>query len=140
MNQNTNRPSKKLSKQIDGSQPMLAKEGYFYRVQLPALIKIYPIFLVGSLYCDSNNLLPRQANTPLLPIRVTGDDEYKVQEIIIVRLVRGKLAYKVKQTGADEDLEFYPALDFKYSLHLIKRFSLANPKLPGLPANLALQL
>ena len=53
-------------------------------------------------------------------------------------MVRGKLAYKAKWTGVDEDLEFYPASDFKYSLHLIKRFYLANFKLSSLLANLAL--
>jgi hypothetical protein len=29
-------------------------------------------------------------------------------------------------------------LNFKYSLYLLKRFYLANPMLPGLPANLLL--
>ena len=75
---------------------MLAKEGHSYRVQLPALIKINPVFPAGSLRRDLNDLLPRQANTPLLPVKVTADDEYKVQEIVTVRLVRGKLVYKVK--------------------------------------------
>ena len=69
---------------------------------------------------------------------MTADDEYKVQEIVVVRLVRGKLVYRAKWTSVDKDPEFYPTLDFKYSLHLLKRFYLANPKLPRPPANLAL--
>jgi hypothetical protein len=55
-----------------------------------------------------------------------------------VRLVRRKLVYRAKWTSVDEDPKFYPTLDFKYSLHLLKRFHLANPKLPRPPANLAL--
>ena len=38
--------------------------------------------------------------------------------------------------GADEDPEWYPASDFKYSPQLLKSFHLANPTLPGPPAKL----
>src|SRR6266516_3754942 len=103
-------------------------------------MKINPVFLASSLCHNLNNLLPRQANTPLPPIKVTADNKYKVQEIVMVQLVRGKLVYKAKWTSADKDPEFYPVLDFKYSLHLLKRFHLANPKLPRPLANLALWL
>jgi hypothetical protein len=71
---------------------------------------------------------------------MTADDKYKVQEIIAVKLTRGKLTYRAKWTGADKDPEFYPASDFKYSLHLLKRFHLANLTLSGPPANLPLWL
>ena len=54
--------------------------------------------------------------------------------------MRGKLVYKAKWTGVDEDPEFYPASDFKYSSHLIRDFYLANPTLLGPPVNLALWL
>jgi hypothetical protein len=53
-------------------------------------------------------------------------------------LVRGKLVYRAKWTGVDEDPEFYLVLDFKYSLYLLKCFHLANLMLLGLLANLAL--
>ena len=57
-NQSTNCPSKKLSKQMGGPWPVLAKEGHSYRVQLLALMKIHPVFPVGSLCQDPGNLLP----------------------------------------------------------------------------------
>ena len=57
---------------------MLAKEGHSYRVQLPALIKINPVFLTGSLYRDLNDLLFKQANASLLPVKVIVDNKYKV--------------------------------------------------------------
>jgi len=139
-NWSTDRPSRKLAEQMAGPWPVLAKEGHSYRVQLPASMKIHPIFPASSLRRDPNDPLPGQANAPPPPIKVTSDQEYEVQEIVAVRLVRGKLVYKAKWTGADEDPEFYPASDFKYSPHLLKRFHLANPKLPGPPANLALWL
>jgi hypothetical protein len=71
---------------------------------------------------------------------VTADDEYKVQEIIAVKLIREKLTYRAKWTGADKDPKFYLASDFKYSLHLLKRFHLANLTLSRPPANLPLWL
>jgi hypothetical protein len=57
---------------------ILVKEGYSYRVQLPASIKINLIFSIGSLRHDPNDPLSRQANAPPLPVKVTVDDEYKV--------------------------------------------------------------
>jgi hypothetical protein len=119
---------------------VLAKKGHSYRVELPALIKINPVFSAESLCHDLNNLLPNQANAPPPPIKVTANDKYKVQEIIAIKLTRGKLAYQAKWTGADKNPEFYLASDFKYSLHLLKRFHLANLTLLGPPANLPLWL
>ena len=83
-NQSTDYPSRKLAKQMAGPWPVLAKEGHSYRVQLPALMKIHPVFLVSSLWQDLNNPLPGQANAPLPPIKVTSNHEYKVQEIVAV--------------------------------------------------------
>jgi hypothetical protein len=123
-----------------GPWEVLAKEGHFYRVELPALIKINPVFPTESLCRDLNNPLLSQANAPPPPIKVTADDKYKVQKIIAVKLTKGKLAYQAKWTGVDENPEFYLASDFKYSPHLLKRFHLANPTLPGPPANLPLWL
>ena len=79
-----------------GPWKVLAKEGYSYRVQLPTFIKINPVFSAGQLYLDPNNPLPEQSNAPPPPVKVIVDNEYKVQEIIAVKLVKGKLIYKAK--------------------------------------------
>jgi hypothetical protein len=57
-NWSTEQPSKKLSEQMAGLWEVLAKEGHSYRVKLPALIKINPMFPAESLYHNLNNLLP----------------------------------------------------------------------------------
>ena len=101
-------------------------------------MKINPVFPTEYLHHDPNNPLPSQVNTPLLLIKVTADDEYKVQEVIIMKLVQSKLVYRAKWTGVDKDPEFYLTSDFKYSLHLLKSFYLVNPTLPSLPTNLPL--
>jgi hypothetical protein len=123
-----------------GPYKMLVKKGHSYRVELPASIKIHPVFPAESLRHDSNDPLPSQANAPPPPVNVTADNEYKVQKIIAIKLTKRKLTYQAKWTSADEDPKFYPASDFKYSPHLLKRFHLANPTLPSLPANLPLWL
>jgi hypothetical protein len=86
-----------------GPYKVLAKKEHFYKVELPALIKIHPVFSTESLCHDLNNPLPSQANAPPPPVNVTADNEYKFQKIIAVKLTRGKLTYRAKWTGADED-------------------------------------
>jgi hypothetical protein len=74
---------------------VLAKEGHSYKVELPALIKIHPVFFIKSLYRDLNNLLPSQTNTLLL-VNITADNKYKVQKIIAIKLTKKKLTYQAK--------------------------------------------
>jgi hypothetical protein len=95
-NWSTDQPSKKLSEQMAGLWKVLAKKRHSYRVKLPASIKINPVFPAESLCRDLNDLLPDQANAPPPPIKVTADNEYKVQEIIAVKLTKEKLAYRAK--------------------------------------------
>jgi hypothetical protein len=61
-----------------GLYKMLTKKERFYRVELPALIKIHSVFLAKSLCYNPNNLLPSQANAPPPLVNVTADNEYKV--------------------------------------------------------------
>ena len=72
---------------------MLAKEGHSYRVKLPASIKINLVFPAESLCRNPNDPLLSQANTSPPPIKVTANNKYKVQEIIAVKLTKGKLTY-----------------------------------------------
>ena len=71
---------------------------------------------------------------------MTADNKYKVQKIIAIKLTKEKLTYQAKWTNTDKNLKFYLISDFKYSSHLLKRFHLANPTLPGPPTNLLLWL
>jgi hypothetical protein len=77
-NWSTDRPSKKLSEQMAGLYKVLAKKGHSYKVELPALIKIHPVFPAGSLRRDLNDPLPGQANAPPPPVNITTNDKYKV--------------------------------------------------------------
>ena len=53
------RPSHKLDYKIVGPYKILNKVGNSYKVKLPDLIKVYPIFSLNKLQKAINNLLPR---------------------------------------------------------------------------------
>jgi hypothetical protein len=77
-NWSTDRLSKKLSEQMTGPYKVLAKKEHSYRVELPASMKIHPVFPAESLCCDLNDPLPGQANAPPPPVNITADNKYKV--------------------------------------------------------------
>ena len=136
LNWHTDRPSQKLSNQMAGPWKIIEKVGFSYRLGLPISMRIHNVFPASNLRLDPDNALPGQINDLPPPIQITGDNEYEVQQVIAVRLRQRKLQYRAAWVGADEDPEWYPASDFKYSPQLLKSFHLANPTLPGPPAKL----
>lgn len=137
-NWKTDRPSRKLAEQMAGPYPITQEEGHSFRVGLPPSMKIHPVFHANILRKAASNPLPGQINEPEPPIHVTEDAEWEVQEIIAVQKDRyGNLHYRAKWVGHDDDPEYYPASDFKYSPHKLRSFHLENSKLPGPPASLS---
>lgn len=65
-----------------------------------------------------------------------SQQEWEVDRILSVRLVDGELKYRVKWTNYDDDLEEYPASNFRNSPLALRIFHDTNPSLPGPPANL----
>jgi hypothetical protein len=59
-----------------------------------------------------------------------------VEDILAVKKVRNILKYRASWVGYNEDLEWYPASDFKYSPHKLRDFHLAHPDLLGPPCRL----
>jgi hypothetical protein len=92
----TDRPSKKLDFQMDSPYKILEKVGSSFRINLPASFQVHPIIPPDRLQKAAMDPVPGQRQEPPPPIMVNGEKEYKVEEILAVRLHRQKLQYHAK--------------------------------------------
>ena len=82
---------------MDGPYEVLEQIGHSFKLKLPESIKVHPVFYAKKLRKDPGNLLPGQTNLEYDLIEVQeGEEEYEVQEVLAVKLLRGKLQYRVK--------------------------------------------
>jgi transposase InsO family protein len=135
------RPSRKLSDQAAGPYKIVAKEGNAYRLELPASMKVHPVFSPNKLRSAAKtDPLPGQIGDAPLPVEVNDQQEWEVEEIIDVRLHYRKLQYKVRWTGCDSDDDWYPASDFKNAAQKLADFHDKYPDRPGPPLRLPIWL
>jgi hypothetical protein len=64
------------------------------------------------------------------------DAEYEVDEILEVRIHHGRLQYRAKWSGYEDDPIWYPGGNFEYSPLKLRDFHNANPSCPGPPKRL----
>ncbi|KAL2004646.1 hypothetical protein VTN00DRAFT_3382 [Thermoascus crustaceus] len=135
-NWRTDQLSRKLDFQMAGPYHIIKKVGNAYRLDLPDSIHVHPVFSPDKLWKAATNPLPGQIEDPPPPIEVNGEQEWEVEEILAARLCQGKLQYKVKWVGYDNDPAWYPAENFKESPHQLHSFHNQYPDLPGPPQRL----
>ncbi len=123
-----------------GPFKVLEQISYSYKLQLPELIKVYSVFYIEKLCKHSNNPLLGQPLDNTLPVSINDQVEYKVEQILAVKLVCNKLKYKVKQKGQDNNLDQYFVADLANMPLLLQQFHIQYLDKPRLPSNLNYQL
>jgi len=132
----TLRPSRKLDMPTNGPFRVLKKIGSSYRLELPASMKVHDVFPASKLRKDPNDPLPGQVQDKPLPINITGDDEWELEQVLACRKQRSNLSYRVTWLNHDVDLDWYDASDLKYAPHKLKDFHLSHPEQAGPPSKL----
>jgi hypothetical protein len=130
------RPSRKLAEQNAGPFEIIKKIGNAYKLRLPPSMKIHPVFSPDKLRKAPNDPLPGQRIAHPSPVEINGELEWEIDRILASRLYYGKLRYRVKWKGFDEDPKWYPARNFKGSPNKIQEFHDAYPEAIGPPKRL----
>jgi hypothetical protein len=92
----TARPSDKLDHKRLGPYPIKDKIGRAaFRLQLPASMRIHPVFHVSLLEPVHLNDIPGRVQDPAPPVVVDDHEEFEVEEVLDSRVRYGKLQYLI---------------------------------------------
>ena len=123
----TMRPQKKLDwKSLGPFRISEVISPYAYRLDLPASMRIHPVFHVSLLRPTADDPLPGQNQDPPPPVEVDGLEEWLVEDIVDSRWERRgrggpRLKYMVKWTGYDQPTE-EPAEYLEHARQIVANF------------------
>ena len=132
----TARPQKKLDwKNLGPFKVVEEVSPHAYRLELPASMRIHPVFYVNKLRPADVDPLPGQRLDPPPHVEVTGGEEYEVEEVVDSTWERRgrkgrRLKYLVKWTGYDEPT-WEPADYLENASQLVANFHRRYPTKPG---------
>ena len=132
LNISTQRPSKKLDWKRLGPFTVIERIGtQAYRLQLPASMKVHPMFHVSLLEPYQLSTIPDHTRPLPSPIVVKSESEYEVEEILDSKYHYKRLFYLVKWKGYNPcDNSWEPTSFVKNAPHLIKAFHAKYPRRP----------
>ena len=124
------RPSKKLDHKMLGLFDVIGIKNVSVELQLPPSMKIHNVFHPNLLRKKSIDPLTNQVNEPPPPVIINNGEEWEVEDILDARSYRGKLQYRAKWVGWDEDREWYDATGFSNSPEAVEDFHSRYPDKP----------
>jgi len=127
------RPLRKLDYKKIGKFNILEKIGTSAdKLSLPPSMAIHNTFNIALLEPDQDNRFPSQIKEPPPHIQIEGKDEYKLDEIIDLRLHYNKLQYRARWKGyaPEHDKVWYPAENFHNAEHTVQQFHQRYPRKP----------
>lgn len=132
----TLRPQKKLDwKNLGPFRITEIISPHAYKLDLPASMKIHPVFNVSLLRPAAGNPVPGQRQEPPPPVEVDGLEEWQVEDILDSRWERRgrggpRLKYTVKWTGYDDPTE-EPATYLEHAQEVLANYHRRYPHKPG---------
>lgn len=89
---------------------------------------IHPVFHVNLLREFTSSKIEGQYELPPLPIKIQNEDEYKVNEVLNKRRIRGKIEYLVSGKGYASNHDLWePEKNLMNAQDVVKEF---NDKYP----------
>ena len=129
------RPSSKLDVRRLGPFPVLGQIGTSsYRLELPASVKLHPVFHVSLLEPYHANSFPGRVVAPPPPVVVDGAPHHEVATVLDSKFVRGRLFYLVDWVGYDEsERSWEPADNMENAADAVADFHATFPARPASP-------
>ena len=136
----TTRPSRKLDVKRMGPfkvRGVIGEGRLAYKLELPAQMRVHPVFHVSLLTPYRESTLPGRIQEPPLPVEVEGELEYEVAEILDSKIERRKLKYLVDWVNCGpEERTWEPTENVENAPDAVAAFHRAYPLRPS-PQDLA---